>query len=110
MTPKELRKKFDYWKKQMGINNRPQDELLAWYAVRWTYKQMKKEENLLTEKKHKMNMKETLSCAGVNCPLKKTCFKYQNWLNDDDHILTEVAPGYVNNQCVNYNQTEFYGG
>ena len=45
MSEKELFKKFQYWKKQIGVNNQ-QEELLAWYAVKWAYKLRKKEENI----------------------------------------------------------------
>lgn len=50
-----------------------------------------------------------IACEGKNCKLKNTCRKYHNWLNDDDSMDVEIAPAFVNNQCVNYDQIEFYG-
>lgn len=56
-----------------------------------------------------MKRRDFLSCEGTNCPLKNTCHKYHNWMNDDDSVLTEIAPAYVNDQCVNYNQIDYCG-
>lgn len=57
-----------------------------------------------------MDKKDIYSCRGDNCKIRMICRKYHNWMNDDDDENSlELAPGYVNDQCVNFNQIEFYG-
>lgn len=58
-----------------------------------------------------MKDKEIYSCNGKNCKIRLICQKYHNWMEDDDEEnQLELAPGFVNDQCVNFNQIEFYGG
>lgn len=57
-----------------------------------------------------MDKKDIYSCRGDNCKIRMICRKYHNWMNDDDNDNSlELAPGYVANQCVNFNKIEFYG-
>ena len=58
-----------------------------------------------------MDKKEIYSCNGKNCKIRLICQKYHNWMEEDDEENPlELAPGFVNDQCVNFNQIEFYGG
>ena len=53
-----------------------------------------------------------LICSGEACPLRMTCRRYQEWLNNEDDEADEMEPAYNTRTgvCERYEQKEFYGG
>lgn len=51
-----------------------------------------------------------LLCPGDACPLRMTCRRHQEWLNNEDDEADEMIPYYHNGGCFGYDQKEFYGG
>lgn len=51
-----------------------------------------------------------LICSGEACPLRMTCQRFQNWLNNEDDDADEMEPDYHGNHCEKYVAKEFYGG
>lgn len=50
-----------------------------------------------------------LICSGDACPLRFTCLRWQNWLNNEDDDANEMSPDYREDGCRSYQQKEFYG-
>lgn len=51
-----------------------------------------------------------LICSGDACPLRMTCRRHQQWLNNEDDEADEMEPDYHNGKCYAYEQEEYYGG
>ena len=51
-----------------------------------------------------------LLCPGEACPLRFTCRRWQDWLNNEDDDADEMIPGYLNGKCISYEQKGYYGG
>ena len=51
-----------------------------------------------------------LICPGDACPLRMTCQRWQNWLNNEDEDADEMIPNYDHERCLQYKRIEFYGG
>lgn len=49
-----------------------------------------------------------LLCPGDACPLRMTCQRYHDWLNNEDDEAPEMAPDY-DGECYAYEQRTFYG-
>lgn len=50
-----------------------------------------------------------LLCSGDACPLRMTCWRYQEWLNSEDDEAPEMEPDYHDGECWAYDQKEFIG-
>jgi len=51
-----------------------------------------------------------LICSGEACPLRMTCNRYQEWLNNEDDDV-EMIPDYHDGSCAFYVRKDyFYGG
>lgn len=50
-----------------------------------------------------------LLCSGDACPLRFTCWRYQEWLNSEDDEAPEMDPDYHDGECWAYDQKEFTG-
>ena len=54
-----------------------------------------------------------LICSGDACPLRFTCLRWQNWLNNEDDDANEMSPDYHPDCrgyfCKDYTQKEYYG-
>lgn len=46
-------------------------------------------------------------CPGDACPLRWTCYRWQNWLNNEDDDAEEMLPDYHNGGCRSYEQKTF---
>lgn len=51
-----------------------------------------------------------LICPGDACPLRFTCKRWQDWLNNEDEDADEMTPNYDHERCFQYKRIEFYGG
>jgi len=53
-----------------------------------------------------------LLCSGEACPLRMTCRRHQEWLNNEDDEADEMEPAYRPKLdiCAKYEQKTFYGG
>ena len=51
-----------------------------------------------------------LICHGEACPLRMTCRRYQEWLNNEDDEANEMDPDYHDGKCYAYEQKQYYGG
>ncbi len=48
-------------------------------------------------------------CPGGACPLRMTCRRFQDWLNnEEDDPDIEMEPDYHNGGCLLYVQKQFY--
>lgn len=54
-----------------------------------------------------------LICSGDARPLRFTCLRWQNWLNNEDDDAVEMFPDYHPDcrgyTCKDYTQKEYYG-
>lgn len=51
-----------------------------------------------------------LLCPGDACPLRMTCQRYQDWLNNEDEA-PEMDPDYQDGECWGFERKEhYYGG
>ena len=62
--------------------------------------------------KLKMAKTNYLICSGEACPLRMTCQRHQEWLNNEDEDADEMEPAYNSKTgaCERYDIKEFYGG
>ena len=53
-----------------------------------------------------------LLCSGDACPLRFTCKRLREWLNNEDDEADEMEPAYnpKTGACERYEQKTFYGG
>ena len=51
-----------------------------------------------------------LICSGEACPLRMTCRRHQEWLNNEDDEAEEMSPAYHKDSCERYERKEYYGG
>lgn len=53
-----------------------------------------------------------LICPGDACPLRFTCRRFSEWLNNEDDEADEMAPAYnaKKNTCDLLDLKEYYGG
>ncbi len=51
-----------------------------------------------------------LLCPGDACPLRMTCNRFKEWLNNEDDEAPEMDPDYHEGECVFYVAKEYYGG
>lgn len=57
-------------------------------------------------------MKKTnyLLCSGEACPLRMSCRRHQEWLNNDDFEAPEMNPDYHEGECYAFEAKPQYGG
>lgn len=52
-----------------------------------------------------------LLCSGEACPLRMSCNRHQEWLNNEDFEAPEMTPDYHDGECYAFERKEyFYGG
>ena len=51
-----------------------------------------------------------LLCPGDACPLRFTCMRWQEWLNNEDNDAEEMIPDYHNGECYAYKRKDYYYG
>lgn len=51
-----------------------------------------------------------LLCPGDACPLRFTCQRWQDWLNNEDDETPEMHPDYHEDECWGFVSKEYYGG
>ena len=51
-----------------------------------------------------------LLCPGEACPLRHSCLRFQEWLNNEDDEAPEMNPDYQEGECYAYEQKKYYGG
>ena len=52
----------------------------------------------------------SLVCPGDAFPLRFTCKRWQDWLNNENDDADEMTPNYDHERCFQYKRIEFYGG
>lgn len=50
-----------------------------------------------------------LICPGDACPLRMTCQRYQDWLNNEDDEAPEMDPDY-DGECWGFVRKDYYYG
>lgn len=50
-----------------------------------------------------------LLCPGEACPLRMSCQRHQDWLNNEDDEDIELVPDYHDGKCKNLIPKGFYG-
>ena len=51
-----------------------------------------------------------LLCPGEACPLRMTCQRHQEWLNNEDDEAPEMDPDYHEGECYAYERKDYYYG
>lgn len=57
-----------------------------------------------------MTKTKKLICPGDACPLRFSCQRFQDWLNNEGDELPEMNPDYHDGECWGFNAKEYYGG
>ena len=57
-------------------------------------------------------MKKTnyLLCSGEACPVRLSCKRHQEWLNNDDFEAPEMDPDFHEGECAFFQPKTYYGG
>lgn len=50
-----------------------------------------------------------LICSGDACPLRHTCRRFQDWLDNEDDVVDVMSPEYREDGCRSYKRKEYYG-
>lgn len=51
-----------------------------------------------------------LICPGDACPLRHSCQRFTDWLNNEDDESPEMHPDYHEGECWGFNEKKYYGG
>lgn len=51
-----------------------------------------------------------LLCSGEACPVKLSCKRHQEWLNNEDFEAPEMDPDYHDGECYAFEAKPQYGG
>lgn len=56
-----------------------------------------------------MSKTNYLLCPGEACPLRMSCQRYQEWLNNEDDEAPEMMPDYHDGECYAFVPKPQYG-
>lgn len=57
-----------------------------------------------------MTKTNNLICPGDACPLRHSCQRFTDWLNNEDDEAPEMHPDYHEEECWGFVRKDYYYG